>query len=215
MSIKINLNIFLFIILFILTNQIEIYSLVMLFALIHELGHLLCGVLLGFEAESLKIMPLGFSITFKTNVEDYNNKKGKSNILTIKKLLINIAGPITNLIIILIGYLCNVNNNILYSNLIVFIINMIPIYPLDGGRIVENIFKLCLGNRKARKYINEVSNLFVIIITIISSIAVYYYKNIAILLSLVFLWALIINENKRYNIYNKIYKAIDKKKDYI
>ena len=62
MSIKINLNVFLFLILFLLTNQLEIYALVMLFALIHELGHLLSGIILGFEADSLKVMPLGFSI---------------------------------------------------------------------------------------------------------------------------------------------------------
>ena len=215
MSIKINLNIFLFVILFILTNQIEIYSLVMLFALIHELGHLLCGVLLGFEAECLRIMPLGFSIHFKTNIDDYNIKIGKSNFLTIKKLFINIAGPITNLIIILIGYLMKWNSNILYANLIIFIINMIPIYPLDGGRIVKNVLKILIGNRKSREYANKISNFFVIVITVISSIAVYYYQNIAIVLALIFLWTLIINENKRYRTYSKIYKAIDKEKNYI
>ena len=41
MSIKIDLKIFLFVILFWLTSQIEIYAILMIFALIHELGHLL------------------------------------------------------------------------------------------------------------------------------------------------------------------------------
>lgn len=41
MQIKINLKIFIFLILFILTNQIEIYGILMLFATVHELGHLL------------------------------------------------------------------------------------------------------------------------------------------------------------------------------
>ncbi len=40
MSIKIDLKIFLFVILFWLTSQIEIYAILMIFALIHELGHL-------------------------------------------------------------------------------------------------------------------------------------------------------------------------------
>lgn len=215
MSIKLNLNIFLFVILFILTNQIEIYSLVMLFALIHELGHLLCGVLLGFEAESLKIMPLGFSVQFKTNISDYNKKILKANTLTLKKLLINLAGPMINLFIILIGISMNFNENIIYSNLIILIINLIPIYPLDGGRIMNNILKLIIGNKKARIYTNTISNLFVIIITMISSIAIYYYKNIAILFALFFIWGLLIKENKKYNTYNKIYKAIDKDNNYI
>ena len=73
-EIKLNLNIFLFLILFCITNQIEIYALVMLFALIHELAHLICGVVLGFKPDTLKIMPFGFSIEFETNLQDYNKK---------------------------------------------------------------------------------------------------------------------------------------------
>lgn len=215
MSIKINLNIFLFLFLFLITNQLEVYALVMLFALIHELGHLLCGVLLGFAADNFKIMPLGFAIEFKTNVNDYNKKILQSNILTLKKLFINLAGPFTNMMIILISWMMKLNENIIYSNLIILVINLIPIYPLDGGRLIKNILKLLMENRKARYYTNKVSNFFVIIITVISSITVYYYKNIAILLALIFIWVLIINENKRYNTYNKIYKAIDKDNYYI
>ena len=165
MSIKINLNIFLLLILFLLTSQLEIYALVMLFALIHELGHLMCGVLLGFEAESLRIMPLGFVVEFKTNINDYNKKILKSNTLILKKLLINIAGPMTNLMIILIGKLINVSESIIYSNLIILIINLIPIYPLDGGRIIKNLMKLLVGNKKAKDYMNKISNIFVIAIT--------------------------------------------------
>ena len=74
MNIKVNLNIFFFLVLFFITNQIELYALIMLFALIHEIGHLLCGVLLGFEVENFRIMPLGFSIEFKIDINDYNKK---------------------------------------------------------------------------------------------------------------------------------------------
>lgn len=214
MTIKLNLNIFLFLLLFLITNQIEVYALVMLFALIHELGHLLCGVLLGFEAESLKIMPLGFAIEFKTKIGDYNKKVLKSNLLTVKKLCINVAGPITNFVMIIIGAVMNFHENILYANLIILMINLIPIYPLDGGRIIKNILKLSFGNKKAFTYSNQISNLFVISLTVISSIVVYYYKNWAIVLAIVFIWSLIINENKKYNIYDKVYKAIDKKDNY-
>ena len=41
MQIKVNLQIFLFIVIFALTHQIEIYVWLMLFAFIHELGHML------------------------------------------------------------------------------------------------------------------------------------------------------------------------------
>ena len=103
MIIKINLNIFLFALLFFITSQFEIYTLVMLFALFHELGHLLCGIIMGFEVENLKIMPLGFSVEFKPKIIDYNKKVLKSNSLTLKKILINIAGPFVNVVIILVA----------------------------------------------------------------------------------------------------------------
>ena len=44
---------------------------------------------------------------------------------------------------------------------------------------------------------------------------IYYYKNIAILFAIIFVWLLILKENKKFNTYNKIYKAIDKEKNYI
>lgn len=215
MSIKINLNVFLFVLLFILTNQIELYALVMLFALIHELGHLLCGIILDFEVENFEIMPLGFSVEFKPNVKDYNKKIMKSNILTVKKLCINLAGPMANFIIIIVSYLFKLQDIIIFSNLIILIINMIPIYPLDGGRVLKNVLKLLFGNQKALKCTNTISNVAVIMLTIISSIGIYYYKNIAILFAIIFVWLLILKENKKFNTYNKIYKAIDKEKNYI
>ena len=70
LQIKINLQIFIFILIFILTKQIEIYMYLMLFAFIHELGHLLVGVLLGLKPKSLKIMPFGISIIFNTYEEE-------------------------------------------------------------------------------------------------------------------------------------------------
>ena len=66
MQIKVNLQIFLFIILFTLTHQIEIYGWIMLFAFIHELGHMVTGILLKLKPKSLNFMPFGISITFES-----------------------------------------------------------------------------------------------------------------------------------------------------
>ena len=45
MRFRIDLKIFIFLIIFYFTKQIEIYAMIMLFALIHELGHLLACLL--------------------------------------------------------------------------------------------------------------------------------------------------------------------------
>lgn len=100
MTVSINLKIFLFAVLFYLTKQIQIYALLMIFALIHEMGHLVCGLVLGFKPKALKIMPFGISIEFSIVNRDYNKKIKFANILAIKKMLIALAGPITNLVIV-------------------------------------------------------------------------------------------------------------------
>lgn len=215
MNIKLNLYVFLFIILFIITNQIEIYALIMVFALIHELAHLICGILLDFKASTLKIKPLGFAIEFNTKIEDYNKRILKSNILSIKKIIIALAGPLANIIIAIFGIIYKLDNNIIYSNLLLAIFNFLPIYPLDGGRILKNIFKILYGNKKANTYINTISNIVVIALTMLSSILIIAYKNIAIFFVIITLWTLTIKENKRYFTYTKIYKTIDKNYNYL
>lgn len=215
MNIKLNLNIFLFLLLFFITNQIEIYALVMIFALIHELAHLICGVLLGFKPDTLRIMPLGFSIEFETNVQDYNKKVKKSNLLAVKKILIALAGPLINLIIVILGIAISIDTNIVYANLLILIFNLLPIYPLDGGRILINILKIFYGNRNANKYANIVRNTCIILLTMLCSILILYINNIAIIVILVTLWGITIKENIKYNTYNKIYETIDKTSDYL
>lgn len=210
MKIKLNLYIFLFLLLFLITNQIEIYALVMIFALVHEISHLLCGIVLGFKPDTLRIMPLGFSIEFETIIEDYNKKVLKSNIISVKKIIIALAGPIVNLLIVILGIMFNIDNNIIYSNLLLFIFNLLPLQPLDGGKILKNILKIFYGNKKANKYINNISNILFIVLTMIFSVLIYIYKNISILAIIIVLWALIIKENRKYYTYNKIYKIIDK-----
>lgn len=88
MRFRIDLKIFLFIILFYITKQIEVYGMIMLFAIIHELGHLLVGLILGMKPEKLEIMPYGVSISFKLQPKDYNRKIKKGNQLELKKIIV-------------------------------------------------------------------------------------------------------------------------------
>ena len=208
MEIKLDLKIFAIILLFLITNQIEFYILMMLFILIHELAHLICGVFMGFSPKQIKIMPLGVSIYFKTLPRDYNKKIYKSNLLNIKKLMIAMAGPISNFIIAIIAYFMK-NQVVTYINILIGTANLVPIYPLDGGRILKYIMNLKLEKNKVEEIINNIANLVVVILTMIASIAIYYYKNIAILFIIVYLWILVINENRKLNFKKKIYKTME------
>lgn len=212
MKFSIDLKIFVIIILFYISKQIEIYALVMLFAIIHELAHLSIGILLGFKPEKLKIIPVGLTVSFKVNLNDYNERIRKANLLELKKIIIAIAGPAINIIIAIMTYelnlFPNLNKFIVLANLFIAIFNLIPIYPLDGGRILKGVLHIIFGKWKAKKYINDISICVMIVITAIASVGIYYFKNIAFLIIIAYLWIIVLKENMNYKKQLNIYKVI-------
>lgn len=197
-KIRINLEIILFIIIFIITKQINIYAIFIIFTLIHETSHALAGIFLGLKLKKIEIMPFGFKITFWQN----RNK--------IKKILITLAGPFINLIVMFLAIAFKWHTNIIYSNLIIAVFNLLPIYPLDGGRLLKNVLGLKNSFIKTNEIVNKVSNITIIILTGATSIIILYIKNIAIVVALAYLWYIVIRENKRYNLMQRVYKTLDK-----
>lgn len=214
MKFRIDLKIFLFVLLFFITNQIKMYAMIMVFAIIHELGHLLAGILLGMQPDKLEINPFGVSIDFNIKRKDYMRKIKKGNLLELKKILVAFAGPFVNGIIILI--LCFIHISpydkmlMIFSNWTLILFNILPIYPLDGGRIVKGILYLLKGKYKAEEYIYHISHITLILLTAIGSIGILFINNIAIFLVIMFLWVLQLREDKIYKNRKVLYEIINK-----
>ena len=214
MIFRIDLKIFLLLILFYFTNQIEIYTLIMIFAIIHELSHLFAGLVLKMKIKQITLMPVGLSIEFIIPYSDLNEKILKSNKLELKKMFIAIAGPLINIIIIFIVFFLNIKlelkHLIIYSNLLIAVFNLLPLYPLDGGRILKSVICLIKGKRKAESLINRISNIMFFLIIFIFSILIYYLKNFAILFVMFYLLYIVTKENKIYRMKMQMYKILDK-----
>ena len=70
--------------------------------------------------------------------------------------------------------------NIMYANILIAMFNLLPIYPLDGGRILKELLHIFFGLRKSYTYTQNISEIALYVTTALSSIIILYYKNIAI-----------------------------------
>lgn len=195
MRIRIDLKILIFLLLFYFTKQINIYLIIMFFSIIHELGHMLTGLIFKLKVDKLEIMPCGVSVSFKES-KNMSIKK-----IELKKILIALAGPATSLFLVVLYTYINTlyisKQDAVYANLLILLFNLIPLYPLDGGRIIKGILNIEIGYEKSQQLTNLISNFTMIILTLFCSIGVYYFKNIAIFLICIFLWIITIQENNK------------------
>ncbi len=202
MKLRIDLKIIAVILIFLFTRQLKTYCIIMFFCFLHELGHIITAKLFKMRIEKIEILPCGFSASFFS----YNSSGFPKN-FSMQELLVALAGPIVSLMLALsFQYIDDTNftivtkQEIVYSNILILIFNLLPLYPLDGGRILKNILNIKLSRNNTENIINKVSSVTIILLTIVSSIAVYYFKNIAIFLVCIFLWNIILSNKLKKNV---------------
>lgn len=202
MHIKIDLKIFVFLLLFVLIGQVKIYALLIGFALLHEIGHLIMGVAVGLKPQEMKMTPVGISITFQNDVGYYT-----PNQRMLKEIAVAIAGPLVNIVVVVVCFIFSFPSSLIWIvNLVLAIINLLPIYPLDGGRIVKSILKRVATQEEAEDYMYTISNTMLILLTMVCSIVILYYHNIALIIAIAYLWWIVIKEHKQYHMW-KQYRA--------
>jgi len=84
----------------------------------------------------------------------------------------------------------------IYSNILIGTFNLLPIYPLDGGRILKGVIRIFLGHEKSKKYIKIISWTSIIVFCIFSSILILYIKNISLVLIVIYIFIINIKKNK-------------------
>ena len=102
--------------------------------------------------------------------------------------------------------------NTIYANMMIFLFNLIPIFPLDGGRILFGVLYILFGKRMALEISNYISNFILVVLLIANSFLILEYKNIALFFISIFLSAMVVRENKVFKLKNKIYKAVEEVK---
>ncbi len=127
--------------------------------LVHELSHLITAIFLGIPVKSVVILPFG--MTLRLSNEVLKNPK--------KEVLIAISGPLSNVLMIISGVCFLKSDNLNYFlflliNWSVLLLNLIPVPPLDGGRILRAALIKHSGLMASCRQIRKISKVFIGII---------------------------------------------------
>lgn len=204
MKIKFNIDIFICLLIAIVTKNIEKYAVFMLFIIIHEMAHLVTGIVLGVKPKRIDVYALGLSLEFYSF--------GHITYKNLRKILIYIAGPLINFAIAIVLIILNDKTylDIIYINLILGFFNLLPIYPMDGGRILKQLLTIVKGEKASKIITNKVSNIAVAVITVCYSILILYVHNFAIFMVIIYLWIILIKENKNLKLQLKMYEVLER-----
>lgn len=204
MKIEINLKIIIAIILFFLLSNLNMYFMFLFFVLIHEIMHLIVGLIIGGKAEKMYINPFGVSLEIYLY--------GKSRPLS--KILFYLSGPLINFILAIGFFYFNMDvelkEKLIYTNLSICFFNLLPILPLDGGKILKEIFTVFFSSDISSNIMIYFSKIFLGIISLVYSILILKVKNIYILILLIYVWYLFLIEEKKYSILKKTRDEIKK-----
>jgi len=107
------------------------------------------GLLLGTKLNRIEIYPFG----------GLSKLEYKINISLIKELLILISGPIIQIIFtyLVYSFKMDVDSYFFSYSKFILIFNLLPIYPLDGGRIVNILLSFFLSFYNSLKYTYYIS----------------------------------------------------------
>lgn len=118
------------VLIFILIGEFRFISYFMLLIIVHELGHVLVSICFKWNIEKIIVLPFGGLTKFNEII----------NRPLIEEFLIAIAGIVFQMVFFIL-----IKNKTDYKyfgiiNYFILIFNLIPIYPLDGSKILNVLF---------------------------------------------------------------------------
>lgn len=144
-------------IILIITDQTQFLFCSFVSALLHESAHIASYIFFNASVLSIEVLPFGLSASI-----------GRSSSLSCKaEIVSSVSGPLMNLglavlFILLPKSLIVGSEYFIYCNFAFFIVNMLPVIPLDGGRV---LYFFLLRNHK----LDSVSMIVKIVSFLVSS----------------------------------------------
>ena len=145
--------------------------------LLHECAHAKVAKKLGYELNTVKLMPYGAALC------------GQTDILPKHEVIIALAGPLFNAVVAVLfvalwwlvpsGYVFT--SAFCFSNLYIGLFNLIPVYPMDGGRVVLGLLSCKMPRTKAYKIMRIISAVCACLALSLFVASVFFTPNISLL----------------------------------
>ena len=169
--------------------------LTMFFAVfLHESAHILCAKALGLTTETVTLYIFGGNAEIKGIGDNY-----------VIEGIVALLGPLTS---VFTGFLwqAGVNLHILPAwqefvdySFCIALINLMPVYPLDGGRILSSVLKGAFGEIKGKKVLNVISISFSTLFLIKNIITLILFNRASTLVMAIFMFVASLKSLKNKN----------------
>ncbi len=168
-------------------GRFEEYLIIFISITIHEISHVISARYYKIEINKITVSPIGIMASI-----NYSNSSKKTN-----DYVVALTGPIANLIMICVGI--HLNSSVLgqsqtmsffiLSNVSLLVLNILPVLPLDGGRVFKTILLNRVGYSGTLKVFSVITKIvsgFIIGAGIIQVLNSYY--NFSLLLIGIFIY---------------------------
>ncbi|MFJ8512580.1 zinc metalloprotease [Lysinibacillus xylanilyticus] len=184
MKIKLHLLCIPLVFLMIFTGQIAYYAIILSSLLWHEAGHLLMAMLCGVKVKSCVITPYGGEIEFEN----------PAVVPATSLLWIALGGPIATILGIGLAFFMPelLATKLINVQLVLLAINVLPIIPLDGGRIFLACLFLFYPSVRALEYYYWLSLIIAFILFLIT--LCYLPQSIFLAILCLFIWLQVFKE---------------------
>lgn len=111
---------------------VKIFFIYLLVVFLHELSHAFVAKKLGYKLEKISLLPFGAQLSIKQNFMSSHDE-----------ICVSLAGPAMNLMLAVFTVslwwiepvIFNFTQEFVFANIMTAFVNLLPCYPLDGGRI--------------------------------------------------------------------------------
>jgi Zn-dependent protease/CBS domain-containing protein len=152
---------------------------------LHELGHALVSTRAGIPAKAIILLPIG-----GVTLLDETQRPLEPGMLTWKRdVRIAVAGPVVNILIAVIAgavllalapqvhlwtkpyvYSGNLPRSLVWSNLGLALFNLLPAYPMDGGRVLRAVFSRRMDSVRATRRAVSIGRVFATLFMLVGMI---------------------------------------------